>query len=76
MISHSPKVRVFAPVVRIRLRHKMVQWRTIFQPRRAQIIAEDRWLDSISPVGADPFNFTIPYTSWAGAGLLIDLNCD
>jgi hypothetical protein len=65
-----PKVRVFRPVFRIRLQHKWMQWRNMFKSRPAQVLAEDKWLDSITPVGADPFNLTIPYRSFASKSVL------
>ncbi|KAF9458260.1 hypothetical protein BDZ94DRAFT_1284916 [Collybia nuda] len=57
--------RVFRPVFKIRIRYKLMQWRNMFRSRIAQVQAEDRWLDSITPIGADPFNLTISYNSWA-----------
>ncbi|KAF5378479.1 hypothetical protein D9615_007086 [Tricholomella constricta] len=57
--------RVFRPVFRIRLEHKLLQWRTMFMSRARKIQAEDEWLDSISPVGADPMSFSIKYNTWA-----------
>lgn len=59
-------IRVLTPVFRIRLQYKMVQLRTIFQTRAAQLRAEDRWFDSISPIGANPFTLSSSYKSWAG----------
>jgi hypothetical protein len=45
----------------------------MFKTRAEKIRAEDRWIDSISPIGADPFNLAVSYTSWAGAWLLMGL---
>ena len=52
---------VFAPM------YRMLQFRTIFERRAEKSRAEDCWLDSISPIGANPFNFNVPYMSRVGA---------
>jgi len=57
---------VFKAVVAMRLQHKMVQARTMFRSKAVRISAEDQWLDSVSPIGVDPFKLTVLYTSWAG----------
>ncbi|KAG5646226.1 hypothetical protein DXG03_004052 [Asterophora parasitica] len=58
-------IRVFRPVFRIKLEHKLLQWRTMLMSRTRKIQAEDEWLDSITAVGMDPFNFPVTYNSWA-----------
>ncbi|KAF8060216.1 hypothetical protein FPV67DRAFT_1513845 [Lyophyllum atratum] len=57
--------RVFRPVFRIRLAHKMVVLRSMFKSGATKIQAEDEWLDSICPVGSDPLKYVIKYNSWA-----------
>jgi len=29
--------------------------------------ADARWLESITPVGEQPFSMVVPYTTWVGA---------
>ncbi|PFH48797.1 hypothetical protein AMATHDRAFT_5480 [Amanita thiersii Skay4041] len=57
--------RVFRPVFAIRFRHRLLKWRTMFLSRAAQDIEEDKWLDSICPVGEHPLDKVVSYTSWA-----------
>ncbi|RDB18170.1 hypothetical protein Hypma_000487 [Hypsizygus marmoreus] len=57
--------RVFRPVFRVRIQHKLMKWRTMFKSPAGQIAAEEEWFDSISPIGADPFNYTVKYNSRA-----------
>lgn len=64
-------VRVFRPVFRLRLQYRLLRLKTFYKPRAVQIQAEDQWLDSISPVGAHPFNFATTYRSWASMSTFV-----
>lgn len=68
-------VRVFTPVIKLQLRHKLLKWRTICWSRTDQNIAEDKWLDSITPIGQNPFDSTTSYTSWASEYCLTVVTC-
>ncbi|TFK37231.1 hypothetical protein BDQ12DRAFT_667169 [Crucibulum laeve] len=57
--------RVFRPVFAIRIRYRLLRWSIMFKPKKVQDVAEDRWLDSITPIGANPFTMVVPYRSWA-----------
>ena len=58
-------IRIFRPVVLIRLRHRWMKLRTMLTSRGQREKEEDRWLDGLCPVGQDPFEMIVPYTSWA-----------
>ncbi|KAM6491308.1 hypothetical protein JOM56_013547 [Amanita muscaria] len=58
-------LRVFRPVVAIRLSYLMVKLRTLFMSRRQSEGEEDKWVDNICPVGQDPFTTQVSYYSWA-----------
>jgi len=62
----NPLVRIFRDVILYRIRYYYLRTRMLFMSRRAALCVEDAWLDSLSPVGAHPFKFTVPYRSWAG----------
>ncbi|KAF9523669.1 hypothetical protein CPB83DRAFT_862450 [Crepidotus variabilis] len=58
-------IRIFRPVLLRRFQHAWLRARTRFLSRTAQTQAEDRWLDSICPIAANPQETTITYRSWA-----------
>ncbi|KAF4623032.1 hypothetical protein D9613_002370 [Agrocybe pediades] len=53
--------RIFRPVFRIRLEHLWIRIQMFFMSPLKAVKLEDRWLDSITPVGANPFSVVIPY---------------
>lgn len=58
-------LRVFRPVFAIRLRYWWAMLRTMLMSRQEREKEEDRWLDSLCPLGQNPFEMVVPYTSWA-----------
>jgi len=58
-------VRVLRLAIYRRLAHKLIHFRMLFKSRSEGLILEDRWLDSISPIGSNPFTKVVPFTSWA-----------
>lgn len=58
-------IRVFRPVFAIKLRHRWLKLRTALMSRQQKDIEEDIWLDRLCPVGQDPFDTVVSYTSWA-----------
>lgn len=58
-------IRVFRPVFAIKLRHRWLKLRTALMSRQQKETEEDIWLDRLCPVGQDPFDTVVSYTSWA-----------
>lgn len=58
-------IRVFRPVFAIKLRRHWLSLRTALMSRQRKEIEEDVWLDRLCPVGQDPFETVVTYTSWA-----------
>ncbi|KAG6842020.1 hypothetical protein C0991_003546 [Blastosporella zonata] len=65
MAPGMAQFRVFRPVFRIRFQHSLLRLQSIFKSKAEKIKAEDEWLDSISPLGADPFNHVVRYNTRA-----------
>ncbi|KAF8957170.1 hypothetical protein BDZ97DRAFT_1847636 [Flammula alnicola] len=57
--------RVFRTFFLRRFQYRWVMLRGLFKSREQKLLLEDRWLDSITPVGANPFTMVVPFTSWA-----------
>ncbi len=58
-------IRVFRPVFAIKLRHRWLNLRTALMSRQQKETEEDVWVDRLCPVGQDPFETLVTYTSWA-----------
>ncbi|KAF8342468.1 hypothetical protein F5887DRAFT_974384 [Amanita rubescens] len=58
-------IRVFRPVFAIKLRHRWLNLRTALMSRQQKEIEEDVWMDRLCPVGQDPFETVVTYTSSA-----------
>ncbi|KAL0566414.1 hypothetical protein V5O48_015599 [Marasmius crinis-equi] len=60
-------VRVFRPVYSIYLQRLLLSIRTLFLSRKAKKAAIHRWMESLSPIGLNPFSqaAAVTYTSWA-----------
>ncbi|CAL1709867.1 unnamed protein product [Somion occarium] len=59
-------LRVWRPVFQIKLRQTLAQLSCIFQSRRIRNAENERFLESLSPVGMNPLDITSPYKTWAG----------
>jgi hypothetical protein len=59
-------VRVFRPVFVIHLTNLFHELRNLGQSRAFKEEEGMKWLDSISPVGANPFDCVVTYKTWAG----------
>jgi hypothetical protein len=58
-------VRVFRPVLWLRLQDMLLRLRGLFMSRRRKMLMRDKWGDSISPVGQHPIETIVPYKTWA-----------
>ena len=68
-ISHI--VKVWRPVWAIRLRFLLLQLRCLFMSRKHKLECRERWFESLSPVGANPFERVTVYKTWASQYLLL-----
>ncbi|KAH9927893.1 hypothetical protein B0H21DRAFT_838213 [Amylocystis lapponica] len=59
-------LRVFRPVYYLRARYWLFRLSILFRPRSLRPQLTAAWLDSLSPIGADPFDFCVSYKTWAG----------
>jgi len=64
-IHSRSQVRVFREVFAIRIRHTLIRAQMLFLSPMAGLELEDNWLESISPIGANPFEMAVHYRSWA-----------
>ena len=58
-------IRVFRPVFVIKLQYRWLKLRTALMSQQQKEIEEDIWFDRLCPVGQDPFDTVVSYTSWA-----------
>ncbi|KAJ3513896.1 hypothetical protein NLJ89_g2692 [Agrocybe chaxingu] len=59
-------IRVFRPVFYRRVHHAWIRFLMLFKSSRFEKLKlEDAWLDSITPVGENPFTMVVPYKTWA-----------
>lgn len=58
-------VRVFRPVLWLRLQDMLLRLRGLFMSRKRKLVMRDKWGDSISPVGQHPIETVVPYKTWA-----------
>lgn len=54
------------PVIRVRLSAGLLRVRTLLKSPAEKRKARQLWLDSISPIGVNPFDVKITYSEWAG----------
>ncbi|KAF9481058.1 hypothetical protein BDN70DRAFT_876793 [Pholiota conissans] len=57
--------RIFRPAILMRARHHLVMLSAMFKSPKQRDIVEDRWLDSISPIGSNPFTKVVSFKTWA-----------
>ncbi|KAF8147820.1 hypothetical protein B0H34DRAFT_669212, partial [Crassisporium funariophilum] len=57
--------RVFRPVFARRFQHLWLRIRMILQSPATKLRMEEKWLDSIAPVGQNPLKMVVPYKTWA-----------
>ncbi|KAG2159162.1 uncharacterized protein EDB93DRAFT_1118583 [Suillus bovinus] len=57
-------IRVFLPVLRLRLQYYLLRLRILFKPKevRAKILAD--WGEDLCPIGANPFELVSIHRSW------------
>ncbi|TFY66282.1 hypothetical protein EVG20_g4805 [Dentipellis fragilis] len=59
-------IRVFAPVIALRVRWYLLRLRMLFRSKKEREDAQRRWLESLSPVGKTPFDSLVSHSGWAG----------
>lgn len=57
--------RLFNVVIAYHIRHSFLRFRMLFMSPSAGLKFEDDWLDTLCPVGENPFEMVVPYRSWA-----------
>ncbi|TFY75249.1 hypothetical protein EWM64_g8763 [Hericium alpestre] len=58
-------VRVFAPIIAIRLRWFALRLTLLFHSKKDRKKAERQWLENLSPIGASPFDGLVTHKTWA-----------
>ncbi|KAI0049056.1 hypothetical protein FA95DRAFT_1588454 [Auriscalpium vulgare] len=58
-------IRVFWPAVQLRYRYLLFRLSLILKSRKAQEEAKAKWLESLSPIGQNPFDKLVVYKAWA-----------
>ncbi|EGN91776.1 hypothetical protein SERLA73DRAFT_192050 [Serpula lacrymans var. lacrymans S7.3] len=58
-------VRIFRPVVYLRLQYYLLRLHLLFSSKEVKVKASNDWAESLSPVGAHPFEMTTVYKTWA-----------
>jgi hypothetical protein len=59
-------VRIFRPVFKRRFELLSVRFWTALKTKAEKEKADARWLESITPVGEQPFSMVVPYKTWVG----------
>ncbi|KAF8890839.1 hypothetical protein CPB84DRAFT_1963827 [Gymnopilus junonius] len=57
--------RIFRPAIRLQSYRRWLYFLGLFRSKAASMKMEDDWMDSITPVGANPFTMFVPYRTWA-----------
>lgn len=58
-------VRVFRPLMYLRLQYYLLRLRIIFKPRIVKQVEVQKWLESLAPIGLNPLEATTTYHTWA-----------
>ncbi|EED84611.1 predicted protein [Postia placenta Mad-698-R] len=58
-------LRVFSPLIALRLRLHLLRLRLLFKPRHVEQRAKAQWLAALSLVGKSPFDVTVAWKGWA-----------
>ncbi|KDQ23283.1 hypothetical protein PLEOSDRAFT_1048928 [Pleurotus ostreatus PC15] len=58
-------VRVFQPVTNLRIKYRLFRLTLLFKSKKLKDKADAEWWDSVSPIGRNPFQDTVTYTSWS-----------
>ncbi|KIJ93146.1 hypothetical protein K443DRAFT_684765 [Laccaria amethystina LaAM-08-1] len=58
--------RIFRPVFKRRFELLSVRFWTALKTKAEKEKADARWLESITPVGEQPFSMVVPYKTWVG----------
>ena len=62
-------VRVLWPIIATRLEFWVLQFKLAFASKKERTHALTAWAENLSPVGANPFEFSAVYKRWASASL-------
>ena len=60
-------VRVFWPVLVLQARFRLFKLSLLFKSKKAKKEAIIKWVESLSPVGSNPYTFQYVFKNWAGA---------
>ncbi|KAF4585082.1 hypothetical protein EYR40_001918 [Pleurotus pulmonarius] len=58
-------VRVFQPVTNLRIKYRLFRLSLLFKSKQLKDKADADWWDSVSPIGCNPLQDTVTYTSWS-----------
>lgn len=58
-------VRVFRPVVVLRFQYILLRLRLTLKPRHVKQKALVKWNESLSPIGKNPLDYEVSYSTWA-----------
>lgn len=58
-------LRVFRPVIILRIRFQLLRLSLLFKPRQVKQRVKAKWLGGLSPVGKNPLDLTVSWNSWA-----------
>ncbi|KAH7924109.1 hypothetical protein BV22DRAFT_1035533 [Leucogyrophana mollusca] len=65
-------IRVFFPIGAVKIRYYLLYLRLFFTPKATRTKVLDDWVESLCPVGMNPFEMVTVHKSWAG---LDDSDC-
>ena len=69
------EVRVFYPVLTLRLRWYLLQFRLLFKSKQVKRTVKAKWLAELRPVGMDPLEFVHVWKNWASKSCTPSSTC-